>query len=119
MKSGLRFNIAGLETSHIRNADVPDLATRIQETIPPPLSYACRFWAGHLGATAYDPDILNEVKEFLHRRLLYWLEVLSLIKKVNMASAMLLSVVRWNQVCQNAQIVPLTYELTILCSGGY
>ena len=101
MKYGLRFNIAGLETSHCRNADVPDLATRIQETIPPPLSYACRFWADHLGATAYDTNILNEVKDFLHYRLLYWLEVLSLIKKVNIASGMLLSVVRWNQVRQN------------------
>ena len=118
MKSGLRFNIARLETSHCRNADVPDLATRVKNTILPHLSYGCRFWADHLGATAYDPDILKEVKDFLHRRLLYWLEVLSLIKKVNMASTMLLLVVCWNQVCQNAQIVPLANELTtILCSG--
>ena len=100
MKTGLRFNIAGLETSHCRNADVPDLATRIQKAIPPHLSYGCRFWADHLGATAYSTDILNEVKDFLHHRLLYWLEVLSLIKKVNMASGMLLSVLRWNQVRQ-------------------
>ena len=120
MKSGLRFNIAGLETSHCRNADVPDLAMRIQKEIPPHLSYGCRFWADHLGVTAYDTDILNEVKDFLHYRLLYWLEVLSLIKKVNMASGMLLSVVRWNQVRQNAEIsVPLANKLPILCSGEY
>ena len=98
MKSGLRFNIAGLKTSHCRNADVPDLAKRIQETIPPHLSYGCRFWADHLSATAYDTDILGEVKDFLYHRLLYWLEVLSLIKKVNIASRMFLSVLRWNQV---------------------
>ena len=116
-KSGLRFNIADLETSHCRNADVPDLATRIEKTIPAHLSYACRFWADHLGATAYDTDVLKEVKEFLHYRLLYWLEVLSLINKVNMASGMLLSVLRWNQVRQN--IDPLANKLTILCSGEY
>ena len=98
MKSCLRFNIAGLETSHRRNVDVPDLATRIQTTVLPHLSYGCRFWADHLGATAYDADILNEVNDFLHHRLLYWLEVLSLIKKVNRASGMLLSVLHWNQV---------------------
>ena len=120
MKSGLRFNIAGLETSHCRNVDVPDLATRIQKTIPPHLSYGCRFWADHLGATACDIDILNEVKDFLHHRLLYWLEVLSLIKKVNMASGMLLSVLRWNKVCQSVEIIlPFTTKLTILCSGEY
>ena len=71
MKSGLRFNIAGLETSHCRNADVLDLAPRIQNTIPPYLSYGCRFGADHLGATAFDVGILNEVKDFLHYRLLY------------------------------------------------
>ncbi|KAF8324818.1 hypothetical protein F5887DRAFT_1289993 [Amanita rubescens] len=76
MKSGLRFNIAGLETSHCRNADVPDLAARIEKTIPPHLSYGCRFWADHLGATAYNTEILNGV---------------------NMASRMLLSVRQWNQ----------------------
>jgi len=120
MKSGLRFNIAGLETSHCRNADVHDLATRIETTILPQLSYGCRFWADHLGAIAYDTDILKEVKDFLHRRLLYWLEVLSLIKKVNMASRMLLTVQRWNQVRQNAKIiVPFANKLTILCSGEY
>ena len=118
MKSGLRFNIAGLETSHCRNADVPDLPARIEKAIPPYLSYGCRFWADHLGAIAYDTDILNEVKDFLHHRLLYWLEVLSLIKKANMASRILLSVVHWNQVGQNAAItIPLTKKLTIFNSG--
>ena len=120
MKSGLRFNIAGLETSHCQNADVPDLAAHIEKAIPPHLSYGCRFWADHLGATAYDNDILNEVKDFLHHRFLYWLEVLSLIKKVNMASRMLLSVVHWNQVRQNVEIiVPIANKLTVLCSGEY
>src|SRR6266550_9378058 len=115
MKSGLRFNIAGLETSHCRNANVPDLAAHINKTILPHLSYGCRFWADHLGATAYDIDILNEVKDFLHHRLLYWLEVLSLIKKVNMASRMLLSVLHWNQVRRNAEIIiPLANKLTSL-----
>jgi hypothetical protein len=120
MKSGLRFNIAGLETSHCRNADVPDLATRIEKSILPHLSYGCRFWADHLGATAYDTGILKEVKDFLYYRILYWLEVLSLIKKVNMASGMLLSVLRWNQVRQNVEIIiPFANKLTILCSGEH
>jgi hypothetical protein len=30
MKSGLRFNICSLETSHFRNTDVPDLTARIE-----------------------------------------------------------------------------------------
>src|ERR1700734_1059451 len=98
MKRELRFNICSLETSHLRNTDVPDLTTRVENTILPRLSYGCRFWAGHLIATAYDATILYELQDFLHHRLLYWLEVLSLIKNINVASGMLLSLQEWNQV---------------------
>ena len=102
MKSELRFNICNLETSYCRNTDVPGLTAHVEMTILPHLSYASRFWSEHLGATVYDTDILSEVRDFLHHRLLYWLEILSLIKKVNMASGMLRSVLNWNQVSQNA-----------------
>ena len=116
MKSGLRFNIVGLETSDRRNADVHDLDTRIEATIVPHLSYGCRFWADHLRASTYDTDILYEVREFFHHRFLYWLEVLSLMKKLNMASGMLVLMLDWNQVSQHAilNILFLTRKSTIL-----
>jgi len=102
MKSGLRFDIGNLETSHCRNTDVPDLGTRIKKMVLPHLLYGCCFWADHLCSSAYSTDILNEVRDFFHHRLLYWLEVLSLVEKVNMASGMLHSVLDWNEVSQYA-----------------
>jgi len=102
MKSGLRFNIGNLETSHCRNTDVPELHTRIKKMILPHLLYGCRFWADHLRSSAYSTDILNEVRDFFNHRFLYWLEVLSLVEKVNMASGMLYSVLDWNEVSQYA-----------------
>jgi len=98
MKSGLRFNIGNLKTSHCRNSDIPDLAIHIKKMILPHLSYGCRFWADHLCSSAYDIKILYEVREFFYHRFLFWLEVLSLMKQVNIASGMLLSVLDWNQV---------------------
>lgn len=98
MKKELRFNICGLETSHLKNTDVPDLNMRVANTILPHLSYGCRFWADHLKTTTYDSTILAEVRDFLLNRLLYWFEVLSLIKNINVASRMLLSMLEWNQV---------------------
>jgi len=95
---GLCFNICQLETSHLRNNDVHDLVSRVERAIPTHLSYSCRFWADHLQATAFEPDILDEVKEFMHKRLLYWLEVLSLIKAVNIASQALSAIREWSRV---------------------
>jgi hypothetical protein len=97
MKLGLCFNICNLETSHLRNAEVADLATRVEAAILPYLSYGCRFWADHLLTTAYDTTILDAVHNFLHNHFLYWLEVLSLIRKIDSALGMLESILEWNQ----------------------
>jgi hypothetical protein len=40
----------------------------------------------------------DKIQDFLHTRLLFWLEVLSLIKEVNIASKVLLSIIEWTQV---------------------
>jgi hypothetical protein len=98
MKFGLRFNICGLETSHLRNVDVPDITTRVENAVLPHLSYGCRFWADHLVTIAYDIQIDEALRYFLHTSLLYWLEVLSLTKNINIASRMLLSILEQNQV---------------------
>jgi hypothetical protein len=98
MKFGLRFNICGLETSHIRNTDVPGFNTRVEMAITQHLSYACIFWADHLIVTEYDAEVRDDIINFFHRQLLYWLECLSLLKRVNIISRMLHLILDWNQV---------------------
>jgi NACHT domain len=98
MKVKLRFNICRLQTSYLCNDDVPDLSARAGAVIGDHLSYSCRFWADHLQTTSPDDEILEEVQGFLHNRLLYWLEVLSLIKGVPLASPALLSTSDWLRV---------------------
>lgn len=98
MKTGLRFNICQLETSHIRNIDVCGLADRIEKFIPTHLSYACHFWADHLQRTAFDTVILAELKSCMYFGFLYWLEVLSLLKHGPIVPKALLSVCGWSRV---------------------
>ena len=104
MKTDLKFNICDLETSHVSNDDVLDLPDRIQKYIPNRLSYSCRFWAEHVRRTKFraDADVIACLDEFLCRRLLYWLEVLSLIKAVHIASPALSSIVDWFPVSSYA-----------------
>jgi hypothetical protein len=90
MKAGLKFNICSLETSHLRNSEVRDLPSRIQSFIPTYLSYACRFAARHLRDLPKEISVfgglLQDIDDFLHVRLLYWLEVMSLIEEVSIIS---------------------------------
>jgi hypothetical protein len=98
MNSELRFDICDLGTSHLQNCDVPDLPARVKASILPHLSYSCRFVSDHLAVTTNDPTTLGEVRHFLKHNLLYWLEVLSLIKYVDIASIVLQAILVWNKV---------------------
>jgi hypothetical protein len=105
MKDELCFNICQLETSHLRNNDVVDLVTRTKKFIHSQLSYSCCFWAEHVHATTFRPRIGAQVREFFKTKLLYWLEVLSLINKVPTALAALSSIIIWSKV--SAQVLCL------------
>jgi hypothetical protein len=93
--TGLQFNICGIETSHVRNDEILDLAERVEKTISTPLRYSCFFWADHLQAAAFSLELLHKVKGFMRTRFLYWLEVLSLVKEVRMATQILKVAVGW------------------------
>ena len=83
--NSLKFNICGLETSYLANEDVADLQSRVDEHIPPALSYACRFWDDHLEHTGFETDLYEKLRTFFETKLLFWLEALSLTNCVGLA----------------------------------
>ncbi|KAF7978740.1 hypothetical protein HWV62_44748 [Athelia sp. TMB] len=97
MKAELKFNICGLETSQKPNEAVSDLAARIQCSVSSVLSYSCRFLGSHFAPIAQDAHMHTELKYFLFERFLYWLEVLSLEKHINLASRSLDVIMTWTQ----------------------
>jgi len=93
MNRELRFNICGSETSHRCNDDM-----KKPTPIPAHLLYSCRFWSEHLEEDRDMHDrstFLQEIREFLYNRFLFWLEVLSLTKEVPVAQRALLTTIRW------------------------
>lgn len=98
MKQEIRFNICRLETSHLFNFNVPDLGNRVHEFISDRLLYSCVFWADHLRETTFDTSIIDAVADFLHLRFLFWLEVLSIIQRVDIAAEALMTVASWTKV---------------------
>jgi hypothetical protein len=98
MKIHLKFNICDLRSSYLRNEDVPGLATRVEKLIPPHLSYSCCFWASHLAETAFDTQTFHLLEHFMSHQFLFWLEVLSLLKRVNLGSSIIRLLVDWIRV---------------------
>jgi len=102
MKVELHFNICGLESSYLLNSDVFDLAEKIKKSISSALLYSCQYWATHVEATVFDPELANQIREFLNQQFLFWVEVLSLTKTVQLAAPALSSIMRWISVCPHS-----------------
>ncbi|KIK24627.1 hypothetical protein PISMIDRAFT_678019 [Pisolithus microcarpus 441] len=96
--NGLQFNICGLESSYLSNAEVLDLQERVTKNISPPLSYSCKFWAQHLQKTPFDPVLVTLVKVVVgSEKLLFWLEALSLLGVFEFAADALTCTAGWLQ----------------------
>jgi len=105
MKSHLQFNICGLESSYVRNSEVPNLQSKVERHIPRYLFYSSRFWTDHLAQTTFDNKLFGHVQYFTQNQFLFWLEVLSLIGMVNVASGMLWTLLNWMRVSTQRMIL--------------
>ena len=87
----------------VANSDVGDLKKRVDEYIDPALQYACLSWHIHLiGAKttpADAPKIAAALRRFLEKKILFWLEVLSVLDAARNATEATRDTVDWLQVC--------------------
>ncbi|KAL5639390.1 hypothetical protein ACGC1H_006784 [Rhizoctonia solani] len=89
----LRFNICPLDSSYAADKDAVT-QSQVENTIKPTLWYACRYWAEHLEQTTHG-DLCSELKGFLSRRLLFWMEVLNLKEGIALGGDILLRAILW------------------------
>ncbi|CAE6440169.1 unnamed protein product [Rhizoctonia solani] len=95
MEQELKFNICELETSHVLNSEVPDLESKIEASISGQLAYSCIYWIDHL-MECDDEVVAGRVATIVDNpRLLYWLEVLSVLQRVDVALEGLQELSRW------------------------
>ena len=108
MNYGLSFNICRLGTSYVSNCDIPDLEASCVQYIPESLSYASCNWKDHLVDPALRLDLQKELREFMQQKLLFWFELLSLLKSVNRAAPSLEAALMYFDVSLLARIRILT-----------
>ena len=99
MMEQLQFNICDLPSSYLPNAEICDLESRVK-IIPPELVYSCRFWTEHVRDAPFNSALAAAVRAFFNdERLLFWFEVLSLLKLMNTCARSLSSLIEWAKVC--------------------
>ncbi|PVG01142.1 WD40 repeat-like protein [Serendipita vermifera] len=113
MEIKLRYNICDLEM-HVPNDKVTELSSMVEQRINPHLSYSCQFWAEHLQECRTTLSLVRGVREFLERRFLFWLEVLSLIKTLDLTSSALSIVIAWCTASKQEDVEILDYQKVII-----
>jgi RecA/RadA recombinase len=103
MVGQLRFNICKLEDSRLANADIKDLQSRIERSIPESLQYSCLYWSTHLCMTPNNDGRhvlgFRGLKKFFEGLCpLFWIEVLSIMRMVPIGAPNLRRVISWVKV---------------------
>jgi hypothetical protein len=99
MEHSLRFNICDLKSSYLPNHEDTELPQRVKTSIPPHLSYSCRFWATHVQAADFDDELAKVMRSFFdNERLLFWIEALGILNAVSSAITVLPLIAKWLKV---------------------
>ena len=108
VKEKLKRNICNLD-DYVLLSDVKDLSERRMCHIGDTLGYACHFWTNHLmGIPSDGPDVeevWKAIDEFFTMRLLFWIEVLSLMGNLDVCVYALINIQQWYALVSCAQII--------------
>jgi hypothetical protein len=90
MNRNLKYDICGIGDTSLLNSEVDGLSERISERIPEALRYSCCYFATHLNdLQTPHPTLVDEMEKFITRKLLYWIEAMSLLNRLPEAEACL------------------------------
>ncbi|KAG8726697.1 hypothetical protein FRC10_006840, partial [Ceratobasidium sp. 414] len=106
MVAKLKFNICKIETSYVRNKDIPNLD---KSAITNGLRYSSEYWTSHLMQAEKEASILPNGQLLSHvldgPRILYWVETLSLIGKLHTGLSSVRDLKRWCEGTPQIRIV--------------
>jgi hypothetical protein len=87
MQGHLQKNICSLESPGTRRADID--TQDIRRYLPPELQYSCRYWIHHLKGIRASSSEIEDVRLFLQKHLLHWVEAMSLLGLISEVVGML------------------------------
>ena len=108
----LHFNMCDLNSSNIKNVDIP--ATD-KSAISPLISYSSQFWEDHLVRTQHEEILMKAVKFVMYERLLFWIEVMSILGKAHEVSAILKRALEWPGLAVCPKFI--SYNTTLRLAG--
>ncbi|KIK55420.1 hypothetical protein GYMLUDRAFT_248670 [Collybiopsis luxurians FD-317 M1] len=76
----LRFNMLSLPSSFLKDKEVENIVSNVNDKIQQGLVYACKSWGYHLGKSRKNAKVTTAMEQFLKEKIFYWIEVMSLLR---------------------------------------
>jgi len=108
----LHFNMCSLNSSNIRNVNIP---ATVKSAISPLVSYLSQFWADHLVQTQHEEILMKAVEFVMYEKLLFWIEVMSILEKAHEVSAILKRALEWPALAVCPKFVSYNTTLRLAC----
>ncbi|KIK66981.1 hypothetical protein GYMLUDRAFT_915410 [Collybiopsis luxurians FD-317 M1] len=83
MNTELKFNMLNLPSSFLKDKEVENIVLNVNNQIKRSLVYACKSWGYHLERSPKDAEVTRAVKQFFNKKILYWVEAMSLLRLSN------------------------------------
>jgi len=112
VSSELHFNMCNLKSSSMKNADIP---AANKSSLSPLVSYSSLFWADHLVQTRCEEILVEAVKFIMYEKLLFWIEVMSILGKAHEVFAILKGALEWLGLAVCLEFISYTTTLRLAC----
>lgn len=87
MRNYLKKDICNLESPGAKRASIEP--QYIRQFLPPELEYSCRYWVYHLEQSQPSSSEIDEIRLFLQKHFLHWVEAMSLLDLISEVVSML------------------------------
>ena len=112
VSSELHFNMSDLKSSSVKNADIP---AANKSSLSPLVSYSSLFWADHLVQTQCEGILVEAVKFIMYEKLLFWIEVMSILGKAHEVFAILKRALEWPGLVVCLEFISYITTLRLAC----
>jgi len=108
--SELHFNMCNLKSSSMKNADIP---AANKSSLSLLVSYSSLFWADHIVQTRCEEILVEAVKFIMYEKLLFWIEVMSILGKAHEVFAILKGALEWLGLAVCPEFISYTTTLRL------
>ena len=112
VSSNLHFNMCNLKSSSVKNVDTSAIN---KSALSPLISYSSQFWADHLAQTQCEETLTEAVEFVIYEKLLFWIEVMSILGKAHEVPAILKRTLEWPGLTVCPEFI--SYNTTLRLTG--